>query len=259
MDTLGDGADNSVLDSIFKMSLNNASSTLMSLRKRYDELSSRREQLPYTFNIRAPGDYKIDEVLDQLPEDFFRSKGPITESELDTQTPEVNKVALSMALFGWQGHNHDRLGSQPGSVSCQACFRVLGLWLFKSKEVNNTGEETVAAPVSGLDVVTEHREYCPWRSAASQSGEQSVTGSLAGWEVLLRVIKNDHYLRTNKQGSAKKMRMQRPITPQRHKTPEVAEDLDDADAKSLRDEEDKKRWARLRRVKSLFSTKSKKA
>lgn len=247
-----------VVDSIFKMPLNNASSTLESLRKRYDELSSRKELLPYMFNIRIPDNYNLTEVLDQIPGDFFRSKDTNTSNEPSEQPPEVNKAAFSMALFGWQGHNHDRLGNQPGSVSCQACFRILGLWLFKSKEVDEAGDETVAAPVSGLDVVTEHRDYCPWRSAASQSGEHSATGSLAGWEVVLRVIKNDHYLRTNKQGSAKKLRMQRPVTPQRHKTPEDTEDADDADAKSLRDEEDKKRWARLRRVKSLFSTKSKK-
>jgi hypothetical protein len=32
-------------------------------------------------------------------------------------------------------------------------------------------------------------------------------------------------------------------------------ELDDEDARSIRDEKDKERWSRLRRVKSLFNTK----
>jgi len=236
--------------------MNDASVTLELLRYRYDELVSRTDTLPYYFNLRTPEVYSIDGVLGQLPQNFFKSKATTTDEAASLQ--ELNRVAFTMALFGWQGHNHDRLGDQHGSVSCQACFRVLGLWLFKSKAINEAGEETVAAPVNCLDVVTEHRDYCPWRNAISQSGLNSTTGALPGWEAILRVIKNDHYLRTNKEGSAKKQRIQRPQTPQRQQTPEVVDELDDADAKSIRDEEDKKRWARLRRVKSLFNTKNNK-
>jgi outer membrane protein OmpA-like peptidoglycan-associated protein len=38
----------------------------------------------------------------------------------------------------------------------------------------------------------------------------------------------------------------------------ISLDLDDEDAQSIREEKDKERWARLRKVKSLFDTKSKK-
>jgi len=138
-------------------------------------------------------------------------------------------------------------------VSCQACFRVLGLWLFKSKEVNEAEEEVVGAAVSCLDVTKEHREYCPWRNPASQSGSTAST-SLAGWEVVLRVLKNDYYLRTNGERAASKVSRQ--ATPQREGTPVIDDEIDDADAESIREENDKKRWARLRRVKSLFNTKS---
>lgn len=245
-----------VEDSIFKMPLNNAATTLEVLRHRYDELATRKETLPYYFNLRLPEAYNVEDVLSHLPPDFFKQKALTTEES--STSSEINKIAFTMALFGWQRHNHEKLGNQPGSVSCQACFRVLGLWLFKSKEVNEAGEETVPAAVNCLDVVTEHRDYCPWRSAESQSGPNSLTGSLPGWEVLLRVIKNDHYLRSNKEGSAKKTRLQRPSTPQRLQTPDYEDDLDDAEAKSIRDEEDDQRWARLRRVKSLFNTKNSK-
>jgi len=250
----GSGSWLIVADTIFKMPLNNAATTLEVLRHRYDDLATRKDTLPYYFNLRTPENYDIEAVLSQLPQDFFRSKIATTDESGSTQ--EVNKVAFTMALFGWQGHNHERLGTQAGSVSCQACFRVLGLWLFKSKEVNDAGKETSAATVNCLDVVTEHRDYCPWRNAESQSGLKSLTGSLPGWEVLLRMIKNEQYLRMNKDGSAKKAKAQRPTTPQSQEDAEIMNDVDDEDAKSIRDEEDKKRWARLRRVKSLFGTKN---
>ena len=162
-------------------------------------------------------------------------------------------MALTMAIFGWQGHKHERLGPQAGSVSCQACFRVLGLWLFRSKEVNETGEEVIGAAVSCLDVVKEHREYCPWQNSESQTGAASST-AMAGWEVVLRVLKNEYYLRTK--GEPVSPNITNKATPQREGTPAIEEEEDGADAKSIREENDKKRWARLRRVKSLFNTKS---
>ena len=201
-------------------------------------------------NMRTPAGFEIDTITGYLAKDFFADHEP---SDLGKSPGEVNKVAVLMALFGWQGHSHERLGSQVGSVSCQACFRVLGLWLFKSKEVNEAEEEVVGAAVSCLDVTKEHREYCPWRNPASQSGSTAST-SLAGWEVVLRVLKNDYYLRTNGERAASKVSRQ--ATPQREGTPVIDDEIDDADAESIREENDKKRWARLRRVKSLFNTKS---
>lgn len=242
-------------DTIFKMSLNHAPDTLHALRTRYDELVSRKDTLPYQHNIRAPESFVYEDVTACLPKEFFSAKSDTADAPVDAST---SRVAFTMALFGWQGHSHERLGSQLGSVSCRACFRVLGLWLFKSKEVNEAGEEVVGATVNSLDVVSEHREYCPWRNSISQSGANSVSGSLAAWEVVTRVIKNSHYLRTQTEKSAVKPRGPRPTTPQKQVTSDNFEEVDDADAKSIRDEEDKKRWARLRRVKSMFNSRPKK-
>lgn len=43
-----------------------------------------------------------------------------------------------------------------------------------------------------LDVVCEHREYYPWINALSQNGivRRMTLGALAGWEVLLRGLRN---------------------------------------------------------------------
>jgi hypothetical protein len=245
------------VDSIFKLPLNHAPTSLQTLRERYDELCTRKDTLPYMFNMRTPPEFDLDTVLSYLSKDFFTS--PPTNTLAESNPPvEVNRVAFLMALFGWQGHTHERLGVQVGSVSCEACFRVLGLWLFKSKQVNDSGDEVIGATVNCLDVVKEHREYCPWRNPASQNG-QKVTAdysstTLAGWGVLLRVVKNDHHLRTSgdRQGTIPK-----PAAPQRgEEDPMEADAGDGEDTGSIREENDKKRWARLRRVKSLFDTKA---
>lgn len=239
-------------DSIFKLPLTNTPVTLRSLRERYDELCARKDTLPYQLNLRLPPGFDLDTILGYLPPNFF---GPPTEIALPQSTSlDINKVAFQMALFGWQGHTHDRLGAQLGSVSCQACFRVLGLWLFKSKKVNEVGEEVEGAVVDCLKVVDEHRDYCPWRNPASQNGSAtSSTASMAGWEILLRVLKNDYYLRQNSDRPTERPRSVA-STNTRDLSP-FGTEVEDDDAISIREEKDKERWARLRRVKSLFETK----
>ena len=162
-----------------------------------------------------------------------------------------------MALFGWQEHTHDRLGTQLGSVSCHACFRVLGLWLFKSKEVNEAGEEVVEPAMNGLDVVTEHRDYCPWRNAVSQNGSKATSipgkSAMAGWEIVVRVLKNNYQLSHSGEKQAEKAAD--PASIIEAKEGALGAD-DDEDATSIREQKDKERWARLRRVKSLFDTKA---
>jgi hypothetical protein len=171
-----------------------------------------------------------------------------------TRPAEINKVAFQMALFGWEGHTHDRLGAQLGSVSCQACFRVLGLWLFRSKKVNGAGEQVEGAVVDCLNVVSEHRDYCPWRNPRSQNGSvKSSTSLIAGWEIVLRVLKNDYYLIHNADRPAEKSR---PMSSDNSELGVLGAEIEDDDARSISEEKDKERWARLRRVKSLFDTKA---
>lgn len=205
--------------------------------------------------MRAPPDFDLDVVISTLPLDFFST----ASQDGEVQSPEINRVALLMALFGWQGHTHDRMGPQMGSVSCQACFRVLGLWIFKSKEVNDTGEEVTGAAMSCLDVVKEHRDYCPWQNATSQNGKgptKTSTTGMAGWEIILRILHNDHVLRSRRH-SPSNTRSSPKNSAEISSIPGF--DGADDDAMSIRDEEDKKRFARLRSFKSLlFDTKGSK-
>ncbi|RDW85775.1 hypothetical protein BP5796_04100 [Coleophoma crateriformis] len=242
-------------DKIFRLPLSHPQVALDQLYQRYTELEKRKDTLPYSYNLRIPPDFNLDNILSFLPVDFFTSS---QEQIPEQQSRPVNRVALTMALFGWQGHTHERLGPQFGSVSCGACFRVLGLWLFKSKGVNEAGEEIEGPVVPGLHVVSEHRAYCPWRNAESQNGTKALAGesnpAVPGWEVLILVIRNHHRLTT---GGAISPPSKRTYSPEESEG--VAVEEDDETARSIRDQKDKERWTRMRRVKSLFEPKAKKS
>lgn len=68
----------------------------------------------------------------------------------------IFETAAMLALFGWR---NDDPGI-PSLVSCSACFRRLGLWLFRKKTAENGTEEDEAS-VCRLDLVGEHRDVSP--------------------------------------------------------------------------------------------------
>lgn len=267
-----------VPDSLLRLSLTNAKSSLEAIRQRYDELCARKSFLPYEFNLRLPEHFDIDDLLVQLPEDFFTSPAPTSDAP-DPQTP--NRVALALAVMGWQGLSNLRIGAVPNSASCHTCLRRLGLWMFKSKEVGADGQILVPAPMDHLDPVKEHRFFCPWKNPQTQrwgSAKTTAEGDLPAWKVLQQVIKNDAYLRgaldnrpkslvrPNKGGANANSGPRTPGRPTTPSTPGTrgATSMDTSsinytegeDDDKARDVKDKERWARLRRVKSLFESKS---
>jgi Rsm1-like len=204
-------------------------------------------------NIHSHPEFNLQVVLSYLPKNFFLAQALGSEESSVTAKPEINSVAFVMALFGWTGRPGNNV--RDGAAICNSCFRTLGLWLFKSKEVNEAGEAVREATITYLDLIKEHREYCPWRNAKSQSGgtgmKKSAQGpELAAWEVIFRVLKNDYLLRTGGEDKTDKAKYMLGTEIS------IQADLNDTDAQSIRDEKDKERWARLRRVKSLFDIKS---
>ncbi|KAK8045590.1 hypothetical protein PG993_005614 [Apiospora rasikravindrae] len=232
------------------------------LRQRYDELCIRPAFLPYDFNLRLPHSMQLQTIKAQLPPKFFTDPPP---PKTIPPTTKPNDVALALAVAGWQGLSNARIGQVPNSASCTTCLRRLGLWMFKSREVNpDTKEVIIPAPMDHLDLVREHRFFCPWRNAASQKNPGSNIAEAEdkmAWEILLQTLRNSAYLRS--QGSHKKS-----TTPRHGERPTTAggtelsdeqllmmspETVDDGEEGA---DEDKKRWARLRRVKSLFESKA---
>lgn len=196
-----------------------------------------------------------------------------------------NDVALALALTGWQGLTNPRIGPVPNSASCATCLRRLGLWMFKSKEVDeSTGQVIVPAPMDHLDPVREHRFFCPWRNPSTQRNPASKSKeAIAGWEVLAQTLRNTAYLRAQSEKSSRPRTLHRPtastpVTPSKGISAASREDrgrqgdndergesvatnpdaADDEEDPAAREAKDKERWARLRRVKSLFDTKNSK-
>ncbi|TLS26387.1 hypothetical protein PpBr36_04763 [Pyricularia pennisetigena] len=270
-------------DHLIRLPLANPAVALEALRKRYDELCARKDFLPYEFNLRLPEKLDLDSILHNLPPTFFSDPPPPA-----AQPSTPNRAALALAMIGWQGLENPKIGAVPNSASCHTCLRRLGLWMFKSKEVDQTtGAILVPAMMDHLDPLREHRDFCPWKNGHAQRSTGAGTSSKskagqspspAGWEVMVQVIKNDSYLRnrsTNRlfghkgsksvggqPASAEKTPAQ-PTTPVRpttsgHRVADSTRDNDEEDEdEATRDAKDKERWARLRRVKSLFDPKGK--
>ncbi|KAI1480988.1 zf-C3HC-domain-containing protein [Daldinia eschscholtzii] len=250
-------------DTLLRLSLTSPSTALVSLRQRYDELCARQFFLPYLFNLRLPAGLDLQAIKSQLTPSFFTDPPP------PSTNPSVpNDVALALALTGWQGLTNPRVGAVPNSATCATCLRRLGLWMFKSKEVDEeTNQILVPAPMDYLDPIREHRFFCPWRNAAVQHnpGSKKVDNKTA-WEVLLQTIKNNSYLRaqaekSNQRGFFHRSSASVPTTPVKGgqtadgRSPMLGSDDEEEDM-SARDAKDKERWARLRKVKNLFDTKN---
>lgn len=264
-------------DALLRLPLSNRHNAIQDLRRRYDQVCARSSFLPYEFNLRLPDKINIDTILSQLPPEFFTSPPPPATNPTGAAP---NRVALVLAVCGWEGLDNQRGAAVPNAASCHTCLRRLGLWMFKSKEIDPaTNKVLVPAPMDHLDPVREHRFFCPWKNAEVQQIRSDVSEArrsrlgpeeeLSGWETLLQVLKNEAYLRereaprrrTNGTPAARSPQTPRqgPGSSPHASTPgadgsEVFGDGDEEeeDEKALQ-EQDKKRWARLRKVKSLLS------
>lgn len=157
--------------------------------------------------------------------------------------------------------------------------------MFKSKEVDEQGQVVVPAPMDFLDPLREHRFFCPWKNPQAQSRGGAASDKeikLTGWKTLLQTIKNESDLRNVYSGRSKRIgQLQEegmaspspirstniapgspgPVTPGPKVSidaPSISASQGDAngdDDDKVRDAKDKERWARLRKVKSLFDTK----
>ena len=268
-------------DSLLRLPLANPQTALEGLRSRYDELCARKDFLPYEFNLRLPDGLDITAILKNLPPTFFAEPPP----SVLTNSSTPNRAALALAILGWQGLTNSRIGPVPNSASCHSCLRRLGLWMFKSKEVDlDTNTILVPAPMDHLAPAREHRFFCPWNNGAVQRnpgggaanrsrarGAAATEDAKPGWEVLVQVIKNDAYLRNRNNPKPPRSRdgpQSAPAivteTPGRPPTAGtlggelvLGSEYHDVEMEdeATRDAKDKERWARLRKVKSLFDTK----
>lgn len=224
-----------------------------------------KEKLPAVENIQSPDALNLDDLIQILPEDWFRASDSSQEIESgqnkvdgndegdsDNRQPapvqhtdrrdSISKQALALSLFGW-----DAVGDgSAGLISCKACFRRLGLWMYKPKD---NGDITV---YNSLDVSHEHMEYCPWIDRIAQSGtgkpNERIDSLRSGWEVVYDAVKvkNRRHLRSAASMDALRSEANTP-------TPD---NLDDGGDEETKKKADREWWARIRRIRQSLTAKS---
>jgi hypothetical protein len=223
-----------------------------SFRKRYVATQTLGSKLPSDDTIELPKNIDLCEIATLLQSDFVPQRllqteadsegsGTLTQdphtSSSDTFTPAVSLAAFGLTLFGWQV---DGDGST-GLVECRACFRRLGLWMYKPRP---NGDLTV---YSKLNVVDEHMDYCPWVNSHTQSGVGSVGDSPArlqsGWQILIQNIRNKHR-RLTREDSSQNLR--------ENSNAPSGDDPADENTKKARDRE---WWSKIRRVREVLHVK----
>ncbi|ODH29196.1 hypothetical protein ACO22_03784 [Paracoccidioides brasiliensis] len=246
-------------DTIQRLTLTNPETAVKSLQKRYVNLTFLESKLPPMENIAKPDGLDLDDIAKMLPPTFLsftqhdktgdatqaRPEQPAdAQGNQDGGLPQVREkittAALVLAIFGW-----DASGEAGADLaSCRACFRRLGLWMYKPKEDGSI-------PVyDKLDVVSEHMDYCPWINSKTQSGGRKPVfhgpsgKPQSGWEIVDQAIKTMHRRRT---------RCDAPSTGQG--TPSNLEPANVDDEGESRQLQDREWWAKLRRVRQSLLVK----
>ncbi len=245
-------ANMTCIDTIHRLPLAHQTTALDSLLLRYESLVEMASDLPS--NLSTPHSFEIDKISQNMSRILpTRSTTPSSNAPPHSSGPKLlNREALTLALFGWQAE----VSHISGLATCTACFRRLGLWLFKSPSTISDDSSPDAASMSRLDVIGEHRDYCPWVNGVSQNGNgaarrpMSSTRGLAGWEILLRVLMNAHDSTTETE------KLPGPdLDGAASEVVSVTSSVAGPEGKASRDEKDQERWAKLKRLTRVLSIK----
>lgn len=199
------------VDTIQRLSLAHHKTAIDDLRQRYHSLVAIASELPP--DPFPPPDMDLSSISQDLipllhqpssePPSTTPPNPPKSSANDTTNTtppPPLSTSALALALLGWQAEANHVIGL----ATCTACFRRLGLWLFKpSLSPPSSSDSPENQPsMHRLDLVSEHRDYCPWVNAQAQNGSITTSttnkspqqrtslegGGLTGWQALLRAV-----------------------------------------------------------------------
>lgn len=147
-----------------------------------------------------------------------------------------------LAFFGWDTVSD----ATAGLLGCSACFRRLGLWMYKPKDNGGTPLH------DSLDLVQEHMEYCPWVSGKAQSGTGKASDEkeylMSGWQLLAQALKVKHrrHIRSTTSGPSR-------AASEAPSTDGLTVDESNHEAKKTSDRE---WWAKIRRMRQVLNVKS---
>ncbi|KAJ5928888.1 hypothetical protein N7466_007844 [Penicillium verhagenii] len=241
------------------LQLANTDTAIAKLHDRYVNIVNLGDKLPAESAIETPEGFEMAALIKILPTEWFKDSDKAPEAtsseaepneEAGTPTPQpaaepsklVNQTALAMAFFGWDSV----ADGAAGLVGCKACFRRLGLWMYKPKA---NGDVTV---YTSLDVVSEHMDYCPWIDPVTQSGtgkpNEKTDGLRSGWQVVAEACKVKHRRQLRSVASTGMMNS-RPSTP-------LEESIPNEGNGESRKSTDREWWAKIRRIRQSLSSKS---
>jgi hypothetical protein len=259
-------------DSILKQPIYNIPKTFESLRRRYDSFLAMADKLPEHRVFELPEHYDLEALVEHIPESIIPKSSPNTvptpagdaAKENSTTIPapsySVNLSALTLSLFGFT--TRPTHAPKLGAAECPICFRTIGLWMYKpqTKRQPDGTEITKPATKSTLDPRENHRQYCPWVNAATQNPDARSMEAKPIWGILKELLERESRVAQVAEARERKGGAERPTTATEmpEASPAPANLANDAEYEKRRDEEDKIRWSRLRKVKSLFESKSKK-
>lgn len=250
---------NCSLATIQHLPLANTDTAIAGLHDRYRNIVKMGDKLPVESAIQTPDSFDLDGLIKTLPEDWFQDSDQAPQATVAQVEPNgdsiepasqppaepsksVNRAALSIALFGWDTVTD----GAAGLVGCKACFRRLGLWMYKPKE---NGDVTV---YTSLDVMSEHMEYCPWIDRLAQSGtgkpNEKIDNLRSGWEIVAEACKVKHRRRLRSVASMDAAHS-RPSTP-------LEETIPDEENEESRKSADREWWAKIRRIRHALTPKS---
>ncbi|KAJ6012530.1 hypothetical protein N7522_002885 [Penicillium canescens] len=243
--------------------LTNCDVALSGLHDRYMNILKMGDKLPANDVVQTLQEPNLDDIAKLLPDDWFKeaaqpaepAAAPTTEGQAppsenressesnpsSADTPRsVNRVALALALFGWDTASD----GAAGLVGCGACFRRLGLWMYKPKD---NGEVTV---YTSLDVASEHMEYCPWINKVAQSGtgrpNEKVERLRAGWELVVEAVKVKN---------RRRMRFTKSSETLWPATPVEEHPLEDEDPEAKK-KADSEWWTKIQRVRQILKSRT---
>ena len=249
-----------ITDTIQRLPLAHQGTAIENLRQRYTSLTAMSSELPP--NPSIPNDFDPSDIHEQMLAllDLPHTKPqkppqPQTEANssdapsVPSSPSRLDSPAMLLALFGWQAEE----GHIKGLATCHACFRRLGLWLFKPSP-----DSSAPASMERLDIVGEHRDYCPWINRLSQNGTASRRTSLdglAGWQVLVRNVQASTLYKKFDKDEAPAAAVEDTVDDTASTFGSTIRSAQTKEDRKDQDEKDKERWAKLKRLKQVFHVK----
>ncbi|KAL9130087.1 MAG: hypothetical protein Q9217_001646 [Psora testacea] len=248
-------------DTIHRLPLAHQAAALEGLLRRYQSLTAMASDLPTT--ISTPQGFENTKLVEIATSTLMRRTSPDPSAQTPAKVSskasthasysqsDVNTSALTLALFGWQAEE----GHISGLATCTACFRRLGLWLFKPPGDDPDSQSSM----DRLDVVGEHRDYCPWINTLSQNGvsRRSSLDGLAGWEVLYKHVRNNAIYKRDSMLDTRADAEKENADAAREAGSAINSDKTAEEDKAAMEQKDQERWARLKRLKQVFQVKRK--